>query len=201
MKKLLATLMLICLTLTALPALAEDVEPNTMVAKIDGEMYTLYLDYTSEVGGAMASFSAKDERGKTALQFVMYLDRDVKTGEYKSFSNSAFRRCWLNNDYEWDLLNGDAEYTQYIGGIWGNVIGASAADQRRMQNNGSEAVTRIDKATGYLFRGVFNARLHDVKKDEYISVQAKFDFTMGESYKAPPVTREDSTLSLDDIDF
>ncbi|MBR4080885.1 MAG: hypothetical protein IKK21_03760 [Clostridia bacterium] len=201
MKKLLATLMLICLTLTALPALAEDVEPNTMVAKINGEMYTLYLDYTSEMGGAMASFSAKDERGKTALQFVMYLDKNVKTGEYKQFSNDSLRRCWLNNDYEWDLLNGDAEYTQYIGGIWGNVIGASASDQRRMQNNGSEAVIRIDKATGYLFRGVFNARLHDVKKDEYISVQAKFDFTMGEHYEAPPAVREDSTLSLDDIDF
>ena len=201
MKKLLAALMLICLTLTYLPALADEVEPNTMVAKINGEMYTLYLDYTSEIGGAMASFSIKNEYGKTTESFVLYFDRKIKTGEYKNFSNDGFRRCWLNDDYVWDYLNGTAEYTQYVGGIWGNIIGSSALDRQLMQDNQGEVVLRIDKANGYVFRGVFNARLHDVKKDEFISIQAKFDFTMGEHYEAPKTTRPDSGLSLDDIDF
>ena len=200
MKKLLVMLIALCLMMTS--AIAEEITPeaNTMVAKIDGELHTLYLAHAVK-GMGMAVFCTYNEYGKTDMEFVLHYDDDMKTGTYNRFDKSVVTRCYLNMDYDWDYLSGKAKYTQYIGGIWGTVLGASAADQRRMQNNQGEMVVRIDKATGYLFRGVFTARLHDVKKDEFISVQAKFDFTIGEHYEPGEIKRPDSTLSLDDIDF
>ena len=202
MKKLLAMILMMMTILTALPALAADVEPNTMVAKIDGEMVTLYLDFNTNY--KMITFSAKDEEGRTVHQIRMTILPDTKVGTYEGFDNDNVYEMLYNTDYTYDYMGKIDDYTQYMGGDYSGVktiMGGSKADLVRWQSNKGDIVLRLTKATGYRFIGEFSAVLHDTKRDELIPIQGQFDYTIGEKYEAPVKPRVDYELSLDDIDF
>lgn len=202
MKKLLAMILMMMTILTALPALAADVEPNTMIAKIDGEMVTLYLDFNTNY--KMITFSAKDEEGRTVHQIRMTVLPDTKVGTYEGFDNDNVYEMLYNTDYTYDYMGKIDDYTQYMGGDYSGVktiMGGSKADLARWQSNKGDIVLRLTKATGYRFIGEFSTVLHDTKRDELIPIQGKFDYTIGEKYEAPVKPRVDYELSLDDIDF
>lgn len=202
MKKLLAMILMMMTILTTLPALAADVEPNTMVAKIDGEMVTLYLDFNTNY--KMITFSAKDEEGRTVHQIRMTILPDTKVGTYEGFDNDNVYEMLYNTDYTFDYMGKIDDYTQYMGGDYSGVktiMGGSKADLARWQSNKGDIVLRLTKATGYRFIGEFSTVLHDTKRDELIPIQGQFDYTIGEKYEAPVKPRVDYELSLDDIDF
>ena len=202
MKKLLAMILMMMTILTTLPALAADVEPNTMIAKIDGEMVTLYLDFSTSY--QMITFSAKDEEGRTVHQIRMTILPDTKVGTYEGFDNDNVYEMLYNTDYTYDYMGKIDDYTQYMGGDYSGVktiMGGSKADLVRWQSNKGDIVLRLTKATGYRFIGEFSTVLHDTKRDELIPIQGQFDYTIGEKYEAPVKPRVDYELSLDDIDF
>ena len=202
MKKLLAMILMMMTILTTLPALAVDVEPNTMIAKIAGEMVTLYLDFNTNY--KMITFSAKDEEGRTVHQIRMTILPDTKVGTYEGFDNDNVYEMLYNTDYTFDYMGKIDDYTQYMGGDYSGVktiMGGSKADLARWQSNKGDIVLRLTKATGYRFIGEFSTVLHDTKRDELIPIQGKFDYTIGEKYEAPVKPRVDYELSLDDIDF
>lgn len=210
MKKLLILMLAACMMLCTTSLAEETVqetevitpEPNTMVAKIDGELVTLYLAYA---GDYEVQFKRYDENGETDMLFYAYMGKSAKKGTYNEFTTKGIDRCWLNTDYSWSFkgVDREASFTQYIGGNFGGtVLGGNGTSN--LNSNEAEIVLRIDKATGYRNVGVFNAILHDVKKDNFVSVQAKFDYTIGETYDfeaAAKKNKKETSLSLDDIDF
>ena len=204
MKKLLALLTALCLMLPLLPAMAETgeivPEPNTLVAKINGEMVTLYLNFATQT---YAQFNARDENGRLLHSIHLSIRTNTKPGTYEGFSTSNVYEMWYNTDYEYDIFGDAKDSRQYIGGDYAraNIIGGNQASAQAMRNNKGEIVLRLDKATGYRFQGVFSAKLHDIKKDEFIPIQGKFDYTIGESYETPAPQPGDQGVSLDDIDF
>ena len=203
MKKLLAIILILGTILTALPALAADVEANTLVAKIDGEMVTMYLSYADKYEGAI--FETYDENGKCSGQLRIRIITDTKTGTYEGFNNKNIYGMWYNTNYKRDIFGEAKSYDQYMGADYSgvkNIVGGSKSDLARWKSNQGDIVLKLTKATGYRFIGEFSAVLHDTKKDELIPIQGKFDYTIGEKYEAPAKnTRKDHGLSLDDIDF
>ena len=200
MKKLLALLLALMTILTTLPALAADVEPNTMVAKIDGELVTFYLKYA--IDEQTVFFVTYDEQGRENRQFRPVIRKNTGTGTYEGFNSKNISEMYFNV-LTYDKYGNSKIDTQYLGGDFSKstFVGGNADAHNRMKNNKSDIVLKLTKATGSRFVGEFSAMLHDVTRDELIPIQGKFDYTIGEKYEGPTKPSVDYGLSLDDIDF
>lgn len=186
MKTKFALLLALILTLLCATALAGSLdgvtpEENTMVALIDGKPVTLYLFYGGDV---YSRFKSYNEDGETDMEFTAYMGVNTKKGTYNGFSKNGIDRCWLNTDYTWIYKPGktDAEYTQYVGGNYSGTRTIGGNGRNIQANNQAEIDLRITKSTGYRIVGEFEATLHNVKKDTFIPIEAKFDYTVGEHF-------------------